>query len=89
MRVVTPTLSYLLVLSLSVGCAYVPTTSLRYDPVATAYAGQPRHSVAVLPLEHDRNRVVGIDVAAGECTHEGLVLFTGHGVSPGGTESGS
>jgi len=54
LRVVGLTLSYLLVFALSVGCAYVPTTSLRYNPIATAYDGQARYSVAVLPLEEAR-----------------------------------
>lgn len=54
MRSTTSALSCLLIFSLSAGCAYIPTTNLRYEPVATAYDGQPVYSVAVLPLEEAR-----------------------------------
>lgn len=54
MGATTGALSFLLIFSVSAGCAYVPTTSLRYEPVATTYDARRTHSVAVLPLEEAR-----------------------------------
>jgi hypothetical protein len=47
-------LLWLLICALVPGCAYVPTTSLRYEPVAPIDVARSTQSVAVLPLSEAR-----------------------------------
>lgn len=47
-------ISAALCLSLAVGCTYIPTTSLRYDPIEVSVPSAPSLRLAVLPLEEER-----------------------------------
>ena len=54
MRVVRSGLVPLLLAAMTLACSYLPTTSLRYDPMLTPHAVRSTHRVAVLPLDEGR-----------------------------------